>query len=189
MELPSVLDLLGRRRSVAPAQMLPPGPDTEQLTRLLSVACRVPDHGKLAPWRFLVFAGPARARAGAVIANVFANDNPGCPQDRLAQESNRLTRAPVVVAVISRAAPHAKIPEQEQWLSAGALCMNLLIASEAMGFAACWLTEWFAYDRRVLADLGLTQTEKMAGFIHIGRALTRPADRIRPVLEEITQYF
>jgi nitroreductase len=189
MEQISVLDLLGRRRSVPPVQMEPPGPDAGQVKRLLSVACRVPDHGKLAPWRFLVFAGPARARASAVIAAVFARDNPDGAEERLAHENTRLTRAPLVVGVVSRAAPHVKIPEQEQWLSAGAVCMNLLIAAEAMGFAACWLTEWFAYDRRVLAQLGLTETEKMAGFIHIGSAATRPADRIRPVPEDITQYF
>jgi nitroreductase len=189
MEQTSLLDLLGRRRSVPPIQMVPPGPDAGQVAKLLSVACRVPDHGKLAPWRFLVFAGPARARAGELIAAAFARVNPDGPEERFAQEHTRLTRAPLVVAVISRAAPHAKIPEQEQWLSAGAVCMNLLIAAEAMGFAACWLTEWFAYDRRVLAQFGLTETEKMAGFIHIGSAPNRPADRVRPVVQEITKYF
>jgi nitroreductase len=189
MAQPSALDLLARRRSVPPVQMQPPGPDAGQITALLEVACRVPDHGKLAPWRFLVFAGAARVRAGAVIAAVFAKDNPSDAQERRAQEAARLTRAPLVVAVISRAVPHPKIPEQEQWLSAGAVCMNVLIAAEAMGFAACWLTEWFAYDRRVLAEFGLSETEKIAGFIHIGSAPTRPADRIRPVVGEITQYF
>jgi nitroreductase len=185
----SFLDVLNMRRSVAPAELREPGPSSAQLQKLLSIACRVPDHGKLAPWRFLVFAGTARERAGEVIAEVFARDHADPSPERLSHERSRLSRAPVVVAVVSRAAPHPKIPEQEQWLSAGAVCMNLLIAANAMGFATCWLTEWFAYDRRVLSGFGLTGTEQIAGFIHIGQAQSRPVDRVRPVLEQITRFF
>jgi nitroreductase len=166
-----------------------PGPTHAQVKSLLTIAARVPDHGKLAPWRFLVFRGDARLRAGEVIARVFANDHPEADAERVLIERNRLARAPMVIAVISRAGPHPKIPEREQLLSAGAACMNLVIAANAMGFATSWLTEWFAYDDRVRARFGLKVAETVAGFIHIGTARTRPSDRVRPVVEDITDYF
>ena len=93
--------------------------------------------------------------------------------------------APLVVGVVARARPHAKIPEWEQVLSAGAACMNLVLAANAMGFGTSWLTEWFAYDRRILDALGLAADESVAGFIHVGRPLERPADRARPDLADI----
>jgi len=185
----ATLDLLKTRRSVPPALLDEPGPDRAQLDTFLSAASRVPDHGKLAPWRFIVIAGEARARVGEIIAAAFAADNPGAAPERLAQERARLSHAPVVVAVVSRAGPHVKIPEWEQVLSAGAATMNLVIAANAAGFATSWLTEWFAYDRRVLDALGLAPTEKLAGFVHIGRAREVPSDRPRPALDEIVTYL
>jgi nitroreductase len=145
----------------------------------------VPDHGKLAPWRFLVIEGEARERIGATIAAAFRADEPEAAPDRVETERRRLARAPLVVAVVSTARPHVKIPEWEQVLSAGAVCMNLVVAANAMGFATSWLTEWYASDRRVLDALGLEPDETMAGFIHIGRASERPADRPRPELADI----
>ncbi|MGU3464405.1 nitroreductase [Methylobacterium sp. C33D] len=185
----ATLDLLKTRRSVPPALLDEPGPDRAQLDTILAAASRVPDHGKLAPWRFIVIAGEARERVGEVIAATFAADNPGAAPERLAQERARLTHAPVVVAVVSRAGPHVKIPDWEQVLSAGAATMNLVVAANAAGFATSWLTEWFAYDRRVLDALGLAPTEKLAGFVHIGRAREVPADRPRPALDEIVTYL
>ncbi|ACB22292.1 nitroreductase family protein [Methylobacterium radiotolerans] len=185
----ATLDLLKTRRSVPPALLDEPGPDRAQLDTILTAAARVPDHGKLAPWRFIVIAGDARAKVGEVIAAAFAADNPDAGSERLAQERARLTHAPVAIAVVSRAGPHVKIPEWEQVLSAGAATMNLLIAANAAGFATSWLTEWFAYDRRVLDALGLAPTEKLAGFVHIGRAREVPSDRPRPALDEIVTYL
>lgn len=185
----ATLDLLKTRRSVPPALLDEPGPDRAQLDTILTAAARVPDHGKLAPWRFIVIAGDARAKVGEVIAATFAADNPDAGPERLAQERARLTHAPVAIAVVSRAGPHVKIPEWEQVLSAGAATMNLLIAANAAGFATSWLTEWFAYDRRVLDALGLAPTEKLAGFVHIGRAREVPSDRPRPALDEIVSYL
>ncbi|MEE7502030.1 nitroreductase [Methylobacterium mesophilicum] len=185
----ATLDLLKTRRSVPPALLDEPGPDRAQLDTILAAASRVPDHGKLAPWRFIVIAGEARERVGEVIAATFAADNPDAAPERLTQERARLTQAPVVVAVVSRAGPHVKIPDWEQVLSAGAATMNLVIAANAAGFATSWLTEWFAYDRRVLDALGLAPTEKLAGFVHIGRAREVPADRPRPALDEIVTYL
>ena len=183
------LDLLARRRSVAPILLHGPGPTPGQLQQLLTLAARVPDHGKLAPWRFIVFEGDAGRRAGGIIASLFAQDNPGAPAERIAIEARRLALAPLVIAVVSRAAPHVKIPEWEQVLSAGAVAMNLKIAAGAMGFASAWLTEWYGYDRRVLAQLGVGTHEKLAGFVHIGRADTIPEDRVRPVLADLVTYF
>ena len=100
-----------------------------------------------------------------------------------------MARAPLVVAVVSRAAPHAKIPEWEQLLSSGAAAMNLMIAANALGFGASWLTEWYAYDSNVLTALGLSPTEKIAGFVHIGTADTLPADRERPALSAVVRRY
>jgi nitroreductase len=181
--------LLETRRSVPPIALGGPGPTQEELQTLLRLAARVPDHGKLVPWRFIVFEGDARVRAGAEIARVFASDAPDAGEERLAIERKRLAQAPLVVAVVSRAAPHVKIPEWEQLLSAGAVCMNLTVAANAMGFASTWITEWYAYDRRVLDAFGLAAHEKIAGFVHIGRAASRPEDRVRPVMADIVTYF
>lgn len=179
------IDMLRTRRSVPPHLMAEPGPDAAELETLLTLASRVPDHGKLAPWRFLVVEGEGRAKAGELIAAAFLADEPGAAPDRIEQERRRLARAPLVVGVVSRARPHAKIPDWEQVLSVGAVCMNLIVAANAMGFATAWLTEWYAYDRRVLDALGLDPDEKIAGFIHVGGKVEAPSDRPRPALADI----
>ncbi|MFC6792096.1 nitroreductase [Methylobacterium komagatae] len=181
----ATLDLLRTRRSVPPPLLDGPGPTVNELETLLTLASRVPDHGKLAPWRFIVIAGEARARVGEAIATAFAADNPDAGPDRLDQERRRLQHAPVVVAIVSRAGPHVKIPEWEQVLSAGAVAMNLVVAANAMCYATSWLTEWHAYDRRVLDALGLAPQEKLAGYVHIGRGREIPSDRPRPALADI----
>jgi nitroreductase len=185
----STIDLLSARRSVGPSFLGEPGPTPSQLDTLLRIASRVPDHGKLTPWRFIVFEGAARLKAGEVIASEFAKANADADESRVAAERSRLSRAPLVVGVVSRAAAHPKIPDWEQVLSAGAVCMNLVTAAHAQGFAASWLTEWYAYDRRVLAAFGLTPQERMAGFVHIGTAVSAPPDRPRPALDEIVIRF
>jgi len=187
--MPDAIDLLKTRRSVKPIELTGPGPATGEIDTLLTVASRVPDHGKLTPWRFIVFDGDARLKAGDTIERIFRADHPEATEDQVAFERNRLARAPLVVAVVSCAAPHVKIPEWEQVLSAGAAAMNLVTAAHALGFAANWITEWYAYDRRVLDALGVGPTEKIAGFVHIGRAVKPPEDRPRPPLEQIVTRF
>jgi nitroreductase len=167
-----VLDLLRTRRSVAPHLLTEPGPTADELDALLTIAVRVPDHGRLTPWRFIVLEGDARRRAGETIGAAYQADDPNADATRVAAERNRLARAPLVVAVVSRARPHVKIPEWEQTMSAGAVCMSLVIAANAMGFGTSWLTEWYAFDRRILDALGLEPDETIAGFIHIGRITT-----------------
>ena len=187
--MPEALDLLKTRRSVKPVEMSGPGPAATEIDALLTIASRVPDHGKLTPWRFVVFEGEARLKAGEIIASAFKSKYPDATQDQLTFEQARLSRAPLVVAVVSRAAPHVKIPEWEQVLSAGAAAMNLVTAAHALDFAANWITEWYAYDRKVLDALGVAANEKIAGFVHIGRAAKPPEDRPRPPLADIVTRF
>ena len=187
--MPEAIDLLKTRRSVKPIELTGPGPSAEQLSTLLTVASRVPDHGKLTPWRFIVFEGDARLEAGAKIAEVFKLNRPDATPDQVEAERKRLAHAPLVIAVVSRAAPHVKIPEWEQVLSAGAAATSLVFAAHALGFAANWLTGWHAYDRRVLDALGLAPNEKIAGFVHIGRASKPAEDRPRPPLDDIVSRY
>lgn len=183
------LALLKLRRSVPPQFLAAPGPDERQLQEILTVAARVPDHGKLVPWRFIVFSGAAKDKAAAIVGDAFQRRNPEADADKVAFERKRLSYAPLVVAVVSRARKHEKIPEWEQQLSAGAVCMNMLIAAEALGFSGSWLTNWFAFDRDVLDAFGLEADERIAGFIHLGSADGRPADRERPELSTIVSRF
>ena len=183
------LALLSRRRSVGPAFLEGPAPDADQLRTLLRLASRVPDHGKLAPWRFIVFAGEGRERAGRLALDLRLADKPDLDEATRAAERNRFARSPLVIAVVSRAGPHVKVPEWEQVLSAGACAMALEIAAAAMGFGSTWLTEWCAYDSRFRAGVGLAEHERIVGFVHIGRAKSPPEDRPRPNLAEIVTHF
>ncbi|UHC19314.1 nitroreductase [Methylobacterium currus] len=185
----ATLDLLRTRRSVPPAQLAGPAPSPEELDAILAAAARVPDHGKLAPWRFILIEGEAQARIGRVVAEAYRADHPEADDKRLALEAGRLAQAPLVIAVVSRAGPHVKIPDWEQVLSAGAAAMNLIVAANALGFRTSWLTEWMAYDRRVLDALGLDPAERLAGFVHVGRAEQVPPDRPRPALAEIVTRY
>jgi nitroreductase len=183
------LDLLKTRRSVKPIELKGPGPTETELSTLLTVASRVPDHGKLTPWRFIVFEGDAGLKAGETIAAVFREKRPDATPDQIEHERRRLARAPLVIAVVSRAGPHVKIPEWEQILSAGAAATSLVFAAHALGYAASWLTEWYAYDRRVLDALGVRADEKVAGFVHIGRPARPAEDRPRPPLVDIVTRY
>ena len=169
--------------------MTGPGPSPAELDTILTIGARVPDHGKLAPWRFIVFEGDARQRAGEVIAGVFARKNPQTSAADLEIERRRLTDAPLVIAVVSLTKPHPKVPPWEQELSAGASAMNIVTAATALGYGACWLTGWFAFDRDVLDGLGMKANEKIIGFIHIGKTMRPNEDRPRPVLSEIVTRF
>lgn len=184
----NLVEYLENRRSTPPVLMAEPGPERQEIETLLKLASRVPDHGKLAPWRFVVYSRAARERISDALVELVKADRPDASDDALALERNRLLLAPVVIGVISKAEPHVKIPEWEQLLSAGAVCLNLLIAANAHGYAANWLTQWFAYDERARSLLGLQPGEKVAGFIHIGTQASHPGDRARPELTDITTW-
>jgi nitroreductase len=186
---PDALDLLLRRRSTSAKAMGVPGPDAAQLRQILQAASRVPDHGKLFPWRFLVIEGDARARLGEVLEAALVARNANVSESLKRFERARFMRAPVVVAVISSLKTEKPIPEWEQTLSAGAVCQTLLVAAAASGFGANWLTEWCAYDEIVTRALGLGESEKVAGFVYIGTASAPLEERERPVLDEIVSHW
>jgi nitroreductase len=180
------LELLLTRRSVKAGMLVEPGPSPEQLTTILTAAVRVPDHKKLAPWRFIVFQGAARAAFGEVLVRACTAEEKEPPSAvRLETERTRLLRAPCVVAVVSRVTPNPAAPEWEQVLSCGAVCFNLCLAANAMGFATCWLTEWYSYSPAVRTALKLADNERVAGYIYIGTAKEQPEERERPDLARI----
>lgn len=183
-----LIDYLASRRSVPAFQMCDPGPDRAEIEAILTLAIRVPDHGKLAPWRFVVYQGEERRRIGEELLRLALEKNPELSEEMIAVERSRFTRAPVVVGVISKAAPHAKIPEWEQIMSAGAVCLNLLMAANAYGYVSNWLSEWFAFDDRAHDLLGIAPDEKVAGFIHIGSTTFPITERPRPNLEDVVSW-
>lgn len=183
---PDTVDLLLTRRSAKALTMVEPGPNEGELETILRAGARVPDHGKLAPWRFIIFKGEARTAFGAELARLFSKAEPRATEDQIDFEARRFTRAPVVVAVISRVTAGIKIPEWEQTLSAGAVCQNMLVAAAALGFGAQWLTEWYAYDEDVSRLLGLGENERVAGYLYFGSESVAKDERPRPELSEIT---
>lgn len=166
-----------------------PGPDAETLRAILTIGARVPDHRRVTPFRFVLFEGEARAAFGGVLAETFAAENPDADEARIAVERNRFLRAPVVIAVISSVQPDHKTPVWEQTLTAGAVCQNILIASSAFGFAAQWITEWYAFHDEINKALSMTDDENIAGYIYIGTAKEDPKERARPVLDDIVANF
>lgn len=171
---------LRQRRSIPSRLLGEPGPSPEQLSAMLVQAVRVPDHGKLAPWRFLRIQGPSRHVLGELLVARSLERDPAAPAAALEKDRLRFSHAPLVLAVIGRPTAGHKVPEQEQLLSGGAVCFALLQAAQALGFGAQWLTGWAAYDPVVRARLGLAGSETVLGFIHIGTATEAAPERQRP---------
>ena len=183
-----LLDYLQVRRSTPAIQLAEPGPEKAEIEDILRLAVRVPDHGKLAPWRFIVYRGEERTRLGEVALKLALEKNPELGAEQQQVELTRFTRAPVVIAVVSTAAPHFKIPEWEQVMSAGAVCLNLMMSANAHGYAANWLSEWMTFDETIWPDLGIKSDEKVAGFIHIGSTTFPPVERPRPELTDVVSW-
>lgn len=184
---PDVLDFLLTRRSRPAKTLREPGPDRDALAVLLTAAARCPDHGKLEPWRFVVIAGPARARmAQAARDRATAMALTGDDADKAA---SAFTQGAVIVAVVASPKQSDKIPEWEQLMSAGAVCLSLLNAALAAGWGANWLSGWVARDRPMLDLLGLSPHEFVAGFIHIGTESFAPPDRPRPDVAALTTWL
>ena len=176
---------LALRRSAGKLTLSAPGPSAHEVDELLQIAARAPDHRKLEPWRFIVFENESRAQFGQQIANFHAVKHPDASERDLDEERGRFLRAPVVVAVVSSPDKAHKTPVWEQELSCGAVCYNLLLAANAAGWAGCWLTEWLAFDDEVASLLGLTQDERIAGFIYLGTATAEPPERPRPDMSSL----
>ncbi len=182
----ATLHLLRTRRSVKPQMLGAPGPTPAEVEAILSIATRVPDHKKLAPWRFILFEGEARAGMGRVFAEACVAEEREPPSAiRLDTERQRFLRAPLVIGVVSRVVATPGAPEWEQILSAGAACLNACLAANAMGYGTCWITEWIAYSPHVRAALSLGVSERIAGFVYIGTATERPEERERPALADL----
>ena len=186
----AVTDFLKNRRSNLAKLMGGPGPSDEQLSEFLVIAARVPDHRKLTPWRFVVFKDEARADFGKHIGKAFKKANPDMPQDRVEFEEQRFMRAPLVAGVISTPVEcKRKTPRWEQQLSSAIVCYNLMLAAQAAGFGAQWLTEWYAYDKDIHAVLGMGDDDQVAGFVYIGTPAAPSTERVRPNLTEKVSYW
>lgn len=179
---PAVLAFLARRRSASAMALVAPGPSQDELNDLLRLAARVPDHGKLAPWRFVILRGAAKAAFAEKIAPLAADQaNPV----KATAAMRKLTTPPLAIAVIAAPIAH-EVPEWEQVMSAGAVCSQLLLAASAMGYGANWITDWYSFDPRALALLGVAEGERVAGFLYIGTAAEQPLERVRPDVAAIT---
>ncbi len=179
-DISSGLSLLKSRKSASAKAMTSPGPTPDQLSEILSVAVRVPDHGKLAPWRFILWEGEARAAFGEVMKARWQELHPDHGEQSLEFARALFLRAPAILGVVSTAAEHPKIPVWEQQLSAGAVCMNILLAATALGLGCQWNTDWVAYDSGIAAAMGLGPHEKLAGLIYLGTPAVPYEDRPRP---------
>lgn len=174
------LETLLARHSTPSRQLGAPGPDDDQLHRMLAVAVHVPDHGRLSPWRFLRIRGDARQALGEALSARLRERDPEASDEKLAKEKGRFNHAPCVIAVIARLTPGHKIPESEQIQSGSCACFSLLQAAHALGFGAQWLTGWGAYDPAIRERLGIGVNERVLGFVHIGSVLVPQPDRERP---------
>lgn len=175
---PEVLAFLARRRSGSALALQEPGPTKGELESLIRLAARVPDHGKLGPWRFIILEGAAKDAFAAKLEHLAASRPDAA---KCAAKLGKLRTPPVGVAVVSHVTP-GEIPEWEQIMSAGAVCTTLLMAATAMGYGANWITDWYAYDERARAALGLTPAERVAGFVFMGSNAEQPLERVRPDL-------
>lgn len=180
MTSPNPLHALDSRRSVPSQQLAEPGPDHATLLRMLQAAVRVPDHGKLVPFRLLRIQGQARYALGDALAARSLQRDPQASAAAIDKDRARFSHAPLIITVIARLSPGHKVPEQEQLLSAGCVCFALLQSAQALGFGAQWLTGWAAYDEAIGQILGLEENEKVAGFIHIGTPGLDVPERDRP---------
>lgn len=186
---PALRDYLLTRRSVGQAFLAEPGPSESELETLFTIATRVPDHGKLAPWRLVVFSGDARAAAGEKLAEIAQRKRPGMDEAAIEIERRQFLPAPLVVGILSSPQEHFKVPQFEQLISAGNVAMNLIHGAYALGYAANWVTRWYAFDEEAASMLGARDGERFVGFVHIGTPKTVIEDRPRPDISQIVTYW
>jgi nitroreductase len=184
-DLSSTAALLATRRSAKARDMIGPGPDAAQLRQILSAAMRVPDHGKLNPWRFIIVPADLRDVFADLLQQAYRAATPDAGRLELDSMAQFAKQAPTLVAVLSTPVPGSKIPVWEQQLSSGAACMNMLTAAHALGFVGSWLTGWPAYSDDVRDSLGGSARDRVAGFIFIGTASRDLDERPRPAYEAV----
>ena len=187
----NIIKFLQTRRSITAKNMICNQVNEDDLDDILSCGVRVPDHGALNPWELIVINGNAKLRLGNdILAKEYHLNNPEASVDDINFERSRLCRASVVIAVLFKPVSHPKIPFWEMQLSSGAVCSNLLIAAQSLGYAAQWLTEWYAYNNSMIKELGGNpDTDKIAGFIYIGDKEKTPIERRRPIKEKVIRYI
>ena len=186
-----VINFLQSRRSVTAKNMDSSFVTDDDLNNILACGIRVPDHGALTPWILTVIKDEARYRIGnKILAPEFKLNNPDASKEEIEYERNRFVRASVVIGVLSKPVSHPKIPLWEMELSAGAVCANLLIAAQSLGYAAQWLTEWYSYNKIMIKEIGGDpKTDKIAGFIYIGDKVKQPIERRRPLKEKVIKFI
>ena len=185
----SVIAFLETRQSIPVSQIGDPGPNDATLHKILQLAVRVPDHGRLEPWRFILYRGAARDLAGKHIAERLNERDGPLPLDVYERELKRLSRAPLVIGVVSSPKPHERIPEWEQFLSAGAVAANINFAARAYGFVSNWVTGWYADDREAMRRLGVSDQERFAGFVHVGTFDQPFPERPRPDIKKLVSDY
>ena len=185
----SAIRFLETRQSIPVSQICEPGPDDATLAEILKLAVRVPDHGRLEPWRFILYRGQGRDLAGKHIAERLNERDGPLPADVYDRELKRLSRAPLVIGVISSPKQHERIPEWEQFLSAGAVAANINFAARAHGFVSNWVTGWYADDREAMRRLGVADHERIAGFVHIGTFDQAFPERPRPDIDGLVSEY
>lgn len=188
-ELSEIKRFLQVRRSHLAATLEGPAPSPEEVETLLEMASRVPDHGKLSPWRFIVYHGAVCAQIGEKLTGLLEARDGALGENTRQMELERFTRAPLVIGVVSAPVRGHKVPVWEQELAVGGVCLSLLNACFALGYAGQWLSEWYAFDDEAASLLGAREGERFAGFIHIGTASVTPKERPRPDVAQLTEYF
>ena len=187
----NIIKFLQSRRSITAKNMIDHNINEDDLDTILNCGIRVPDHGALNPWKLIVIKNNARLRIGNdILAKEFKINNPEATEEELDYERKRFCRANVIIAVLFKPVSHPKIPLWEMELSSGAVCTTLLMAAQSLGYAAQWLTEWYAYSKAIIIELGGNpDTDKVAGFIYIGNKEKDPIERRRPKKENVIDFL
>ena len=180
------IELLRTRRSVLVRNLSDPGPSKEELNAIIEAGLRVPDHGKIGPWRIQIITDKGQRKLGDIFARAFKKEHGDRATDPMIEfEKNRPNRAPCLLVITSNIIVPHKIPEMEQKLSGGALCMNILNAAHALGYSAQWLTEWVSYNAEIKVALGHDPSVDIIGMIYIGTPLEQPQQRARPSINTV----
>ena len=187
----NLINFLKTRRSTTAKAMIAGHIKESDLNDILACGIRVPDHGALNPWYLTVIKDNARSRIGKeILATEYVLNNPEATEEDIDFEKNRFLRASAVIAVLFKPVSHHKIPSWEMELSTGAVCSNIIVAAQSLGYAAQWLTEWYSYNERMIKEVGgKPETDKLAGFIYIGDKEKEPVERRRPKTENVINFL
>lgn len=184
-----IIDFMLSRLSPPIQDLKEPGPSDGEIETMIRVATHVPDHGRLEPWRFILYRGAARERVGELLVDLAEKREGPLSEVRRSQERARFSRAPLVIGVISSPKEHPKIPQWEMFLSGGAAAMSLVYAANALGYATNWITNWYSDTEEGRRLLGLAPHERMVGFVHVGTFHGTVPERPRADVSAIVQDY